>query len=511
MRLLPETVIKRASKAQARKDEWRDVFEQCYKYALPQRNLHNSWEGGARGQSKMSDVFDSTAINSTQRFANRLQSVLFPPYQNWCRLVAGDEVPPEHRDDVQRALDFYGERFFSVLRQSSFDLAISEFLLDLAVGTGAMLIQPGEPVSFESVPLFLIAVEEGPSGRIDTVYRKLRIKCEAISQQWPDAELCEDLREKLREHPTDDVDLLEATIYIPDGNYWCYHVIHEPDKHDVVYREMTSSPWVIARWCKAAGEALGRGPLLSALPDIATLNQTKKLLLQNASLGISGMYTAADDGVLNPQTIRIQPGAIIPVARNGGPQGASLQPLQRSGDVNLSQLIINDLTVSIKKIMLDDTLPPDTMSARSATEVNARMQELASNMGSAFGRLITEAMIPIVSRTLDVMDQENIIDLPLKVDGRQIKVVPISPLAKAQANDELGSVLQFAQLAAQSGPAGQVALNQTELINFVADRLGVPARLMNTEEQRAELMAVQQQQIQMAQMEEALQGGREMG
>ena len=188
-----------------------------------------------------------------------------------------------------------------------------------------------------------------------------------------------------------------------------------------------------------------------------------------------------------------------------------MQPLQRSGDVNLSQLIINDLTVSIKKIMLDDTLPPDTMSARSATEVNARMQELASNMGSAFGRLITEAMIPIVSRTLDVMDQENIIDLPLKVDGRQIKVVPISPLAKAQANDELGSVLQFAQLAAQSGPAGQVALNQTELINFVADRLGVPARLMNTEEQRAELMAVQQQQIQMAQMEEALQGGREMG
>ncbi len=511
MRLSPETVIRRAAKAQARKDEWREVFEDCYKYALPQRNLHNSWEGGSRGQSKMSDVFDSTAINSTQRFANRLQSVLFPPYQNWCRLVAGDEVPTEHRDDVQRALDHYGERFFAVLRQSSFDLAMSEFLLDLAVGTGAMLIQPGDPISFEAVPLFLIAVEEGPSGRVDTVYRKIRIKCEAISQQWPDAELCEDLREKLRDHPTEDVNLLEATVYIPDGDYYCYHVIHEPDKHDVVYREMAGTPWVIGRWCKAAGESLGRGPLLSALPDIATLNQTKKLLLQNASLGISGMYTAADDGVLNPQTIRIAPGAIIPVARNGGPQGASLQPLQRSGDVNLSQIIINDLTMSIKKTMLDDTMPPDSMSARSATEVNARMQELASNMGSAFGRLITEAMIPIVARSLDVMDQQNLIDLPLKVDGRQIKVVPISPLAKAQANDELGAVLQFAQLAAQAGPAGQVALNQGELINFVADRLGVPARLMNTEEQRAELMAAQAEQMQMAQMQEAIQRGGTVG
>ncbi|NIR25506.1 MAG: phage tail protein, partial [Gammaproteobacteria bacterium] len=102
-----------------------------------------------------------------------------------------------------------------------------------------------------------------------------------------------------------------------------------------------------------------------------------ELVLKNASLAIAGVYTAADDGVLNPQNIKIQPGAVIGVARNGGPQGASLAPLPRAGDFNVSQIVMNDLRMNIKKILMDDTLPPDNMSARSATEIAERSRELA--------------------------------------------------------------------------------------------------------------------------------------
>ena len=493
MRLNAEQVVKRAEKAESRKDQWRSVFEECYEFALPQRNLYDgAYEGNSPGQAKMDRVYDSTAINSTQRFANRLQSTLFPPYRNWCRLVAGTDIPEEQFDDVQRALDVYNEKMFAVLRQTNFDLAMTEFLLDLAVGTAVMLIQPGDektPVRFEAVPQFLVALEEGPHGTVDNVYRKLRIKGEAIQQQWPDADLGEKLRRAIEDKPTEDIDLLEATVYLPAEDYFCYHVIVPGDRHEIVYRELDQTPWVVARYMKVAGEIYGRGPLVTALPDIKTLNATKRMLLQNASLAIAGMYTAADDGVLNPQTISIVPGAIIPVARNGGPQGPSIMPLPRSGDFNLAQIIINDLSVSIKKVMLDDTLPPDTMSARSATEVQARMQELASNMGAAFGRLITEAMLPIVARVLDVMDQQNLIDMPLRVDGQQVKVTPISPLAKAQNSEELESVLQFMQLTQEIGPAGQMAINMDEAVNFIADRLGVPMRVLTTKDERAAMTA----------------------
>jgi len=216
----------------------------------------------------------------------------------------------------------------------------------------------------------------------------------------------------------------------------------------------------------------------------------------------------ADDGVLNPATVRIIPGAIIPVARNGGPQGESLKPLPRAGDFNVSQLIINDLVQNIKRILLDESLPPDNMSARSATEVVERMKELSQNLGSAFGRLINETMIPLVSKTLQVMDERGLIDLPLRVNGLEVRVSPIAPLAMAQNMEDVTNTMQFVQMAAQLGPEGQATPKYGEIIDFIADKLGVPSRLRTSPEERAfNLEQAAQQAQQLAQQNPEMLGG----
>jgi hypothetical protein len=258
---------------------------------------------------------------------------------------------------------------------------------------------------------------------------------------------------------------------------------------------MDSSPFVVARFSKTAGEVYGRGPLVDAIPDIKTLNKTVELVLKNASLAISGVFLAADDGVLNPQTVKIQPGAIIPVARNGGPQGASLAPLPRAGDFNTSQIVMQDLRVNIKKILMDDTLPPDTMSARSATEIAQRQRELATNLGSAFGRLMTEIMIPLVSRILFVLDRQGLIQMPLKVNGVQVKVTPISPLAEAPKMEEVNQLLNFMQIAGSMGPMGQSIINIPESIAFIAEKMGIDQRVLNTPEEQQMMMQQMQQQM----------------
>jgi hypothetical protein len=259
---------------------------------------------------------------------------------------------------------------------------------------------------------------------------------------------------------------------------------------------MDISPWIVSRYAKVAGEIYGRGPLITALPDVKTLNKTLELVLKNASLAIAGVYTAADDGVLNPNTIKIVPGAIIPVARNGGPQGESLRPLPRAGDFNVSQIIMNDLRQNIKRILLDESLPPDNMSARSATEVAERMKELSQNLGSAFGRLINETMIPLVTKILNVMDTRGLIDLPLKVNGLEIKVAPVAPLAMSQAMEEVEKVLQYAQIAQQSGPEASATLKVGEMMDFIAEQLGIPQRIRTTKTER---LIAEQQMAMMAQ------------
>ncbi len=507
-RLKVEEIIKRQAAAQTKKDEFQQLYQDAYEFALPQRQLYGVWEGGATGSKKMQRVFDSTAINSTQRFANRLQSVVFPPQRKWSRLEAGPTIPFEKKTMLQQILDSYGDKMFDVLKQSNFDIAIGEFLLDLAVGTACMMVQPGDdvsPINFVPVPLFLVSYEEGANGQVDNVYRRMRIKGESIERQWPDAKMSPNLKRKVADKPADDIEFLEATIYDAGRGDYCYHVIWKEGKEEIVYRRRKSSPWVISRYMKVAGEIYGRGPLMTALPDIKTLNKTIELLLKNASIAVAGVYTAADDGVLNPNTVKIIPGAIIPVARNGGPQGPALQALPRSGDFNVSQLVINDLRSNIKRILLDESLPPENMSARSATEIVERMKELSQNLGSAFGRLINETMIPLVAKILEVMDERGLIQLPLRVNGLEVKVVPVAPLAMAQNMEEVNAIIQYQQLMQSGafGSDGQLALKNEVAVDYVGDKLGVPAMVRNTAEERAVIKEEAQQAQAMAAMAQA--------
>ena len=488
MRLSAEDVLKRHEKALIRKENFRNLYEEAYEFALPQRNLYDGhYDGKVGGNKKMNRVFDSTAINSTQRFANRMQSGIFPPQRKWCRLEPGADIPQDDKQAAQAALDLYNEKLFDTLKQSNFDVAIGEFLLDLCVGTAVMMIQPGDdvnPVNFIPVPQYLVSFEEGADGQVDNVYRRIRMKGEAIQRQWKDAEIPDDLQRKIDDKPTDDVELIEATIFDQKRGDYCYHLLHKDSKTELVYRRMDYSPWIVSRYSKVAGEIYGRGPLITALPDIKTLNKTLELVLKNASLSISGVYTAADDGVLNPNTVKIMPGAIIPVARNGGPQGESLRPLPRAGDFNVSNIVMNDLRMNIKRILLDESLPPDNMSARSATEVVERMKELSQNLGSAFGRLINETMVPLVAKILRVMDDRGLIDLPLKVNGLEIKISPVAPLAMAQNMEDVQNILQYAQIAQGAGPVGQQMLKIDEMLSVIAEKLSVPPSIITTAEER---------------------------
>ena len=501
--MTPEQLKKRYDAAWSRKEQWRDLYEQCYQYALPQRNLYDGyWTGGTGGRQKGSTVFDSTAVHGVQRFANRLQSGLFPPDKEWMTLEPGSDIPEDVRGEVRQGLQGYTDKFFTLLRQTNFDLAMGEFLMDLCVGTGVMLVQPGDdlqPITFQAIPQFLVALEEGPQGTVENVFRKVRVAAENIQRQWPDADIPDKLERLIEDKPQEPVMLQESTVLnVEDGDYG-YYVCYKDEADTaqiLVHRYLKTSPWIISRYMKVAGEVMGRGPVVQSLADILTLNKAVELLLKNASLNIAGVFTAVDDGILNPQTIRVVPGAVIPVASNGGPRGPSIQPLPRSGDIQLTQIVLQDLRMNIKRTLLDDSLPPDNMSARSATEIVERMRELATNLGSAFGRLITETMVPLVRRSMAIMDSAGLISLPLKINGLEVKIVPVSPLAKAQNMDDVQDVLQWLQVASSLGPVGQATAKMDAISDYVADKLGVPMQLRTDDDERMEMENMMQEMMQ---------------
>ena len=102
------------------------------------------------------------------------------------------------------------------------------------------------------------------------------------------------------------------------------------------------------------------------------------------------------------------------------------------------------------------------------------------------------------------MDEEGMIDLPLKVNGLEISITPMSPLAMAGNMEKVGNVLQFLQISQSLGQAGMMLIKPEAVGDYILDNLNIDASLRTTPEERqmiieqAQQMAMQQQQAAMA-------------
>ena len=95
------------------------------------------------------------------------------------------------------------------------------------------------------------------------------------------------------------------------------------------------------------------------------------------------------------------------------------------------------------------------------------------------------------------------IELPLKINGLQVTVTPVSPLAMANNMDRLNEVMQFMQITQSLGPVGQTLIKMDAVGDYIADQLGVPAALRTSPQERQQM---QESMMQMAEQAAQQQG-----
>lgn len=493
-------LVRRYQAAKKIRDMWRPLMQDAYEFGLPQRNLFNDMpeKGGPQGRKKVDRVFDSTAQTATIQFANRIQSDMMPPFHKFIKLQAGPMVPEKFRDEVNKKLEFINDQLFAVMSASNWDTANNETLLDLAVGTGVLFIFEGteiaEPVMYAPAPIGRVCLEQGAWGNIVGVYvEHYGVKVRDIPFTWEDATIPDSIQKLEDEKKNEDaeVDLIACCCMDQKTKAWSYKVIYEKENAELVDRTYNRQPCAVARWIKVAGEVFGRGPLIQALPDIKTLNKLVELVLRNAALHISGVYTGVSDNVLNPNKVVLRPGAVIPVASNGGTRGPSLKALERTGTFDLAAIVKDDLVNNIKKFLLDRSLPDDSgATPRSATEIIARIRELARDIGSPFGRLVREYIVPVVQSTLVIMERRGLIP-KVKVDGLAVQVQVTSPLAQEQNLAEVEAVVRWLEILAALGEEMIALTAKLEDIGPRIGRdLGVPSSLIRSDTEREKLQQI---------------------
>jgi hypothetical protein len=498
------------TKAKAFRENWVPLFEECYEYALPQRESFYHEEAGQRRDDR---IFDETAVVGVQEFASRLQSGIVPNFARWADLMAGSEVPVEQREEVNNELDEVTEYVFEVLQNSNFSQEVHESFMDLAVGTGVLCVEEGDsinPVTFSAIPLPHVVLDTGPDDKIDHVYReRKKVKFEHLELMYPAGKFNDQILSLIGSgRETTVLEVVCRDYSKKNQEAYFHYAICMTTKSCIYSKEMTgigSNPFVCFRWSKCAGEVYGRGPLINALSAIKTTNLTIQLILENAQMSISGIYQMEDDGVINPDTINLVPGSIIPKAMGS----AGLQPIQSAGRFDVAQLILSDMRVNIKRALYNDMLGNPDKTPASATEVAERMADLSRRMGSAFGRLQAELVQPVLQRVIYILKKQGRIEVPT-VNGREVKVRSVSPLAQAQSNQDISSVARFLELVGGSfGPEMlQLLVDGEQTAIHLAKKFGVPESLIRDEDQRKQIAAMAQQ---MAQQQMQQQQGQMVG
>ena len=496
-----DQLLKRFKNAQKEYELFRSLHQEAYDYVAPQRE---TFRFHSPGQEKTRHIFDSTAQEDATQYVGRVKSATMPSWKKFFKLTAGSIVPKEERGAVDKVLEEGTELFFNALNHSNFDTEIDPTLLDWTIGTGAIIMDSGElsgrdVFKFTNVPLAELYPEKAVNGRVRSGWRKQSIPVGHITQTWPGAKLTEKLQKMVKKDPENPVDILNGNLFNPNDKKYYNVVIFEKEKHILFEQGFNTQRLIIFRADVIPGETFGRGPGIRMLPDIRTLNKIIEFDLQALALNVGGVYTGVNDGIFNPNTVRIAPKTIIPVASNNS-SNPTIAPLAVGGNPSAVEIRVRDLRERIDKAFFANPMGDISDPVRSASEQMARLQDMLKQRGASFGRLRSELIDRIAETGIDILKELG--DFPqISVDGEQVTLKHTSPLAQAEDLEDFQNIQTWASAnIALVGP--EVFMGTAKVEDFAkvtARQLGVPQELVRSDTERKKLgeaaTAAAQQQL----------------
>ena len=478
----------RYDKAFAVQSTWQSLLSDAYEFFIPQQNVWR-FQNLSPGQKRDSRIMDGLPEDAMNEGANKVKSAITPDFREWAQLKPGFELPEEVREnqEVKEQLQDITKLLFSHINQSNFSIVIGEAYKDWLIGTAAVEIRestdPDMPVlSFHAHNQQFIAYEEGPMGFIQNEYKNRRVAARNVKGTYPGGDFSQAITDAIKDAPTTEFEFREGYIKTKEGYFL---IVLESNTEQVVWaeRQGRTNPIAVFRFAVMADEIRGRGPALGALPDARTLNKIQEFALQKAAMELSGMYTSVDDGTFNANTLTIAPGVMIPVSSNAT-ANPTLQRLDTGADLQLTLFEVERIGNHIRKSLFNNLRDP-TDAVISASQFLVETQELAKAIGSAFGRINTEGLVPILNRSLEVLQRRGIVP-NLIIDGRQIQVQFTSPLAKAEDTEDLLSLQGAIEMSnIMAGPEmTALGFDLEKIPQFIANKTGMDVELVRSEGER---------------------------
>lgn len=512
-------ILKRLSQLKSDRIKHEAHWKECYKYCAPERQQSftdvSALALETERKQARTDLYDTTAVEGIQLLVSSIVSGTTSPVSLWFKSIPSGVDTPSQLTQGEQWLNLVDNFIFRNIHSSNFDSEVTDFLTDLVVAGWAVLFadtnreKGGFTFNTWSIGNCYISSTQA-SGLIDTIYREFELSAEQIVSEFGIDNVSDKVKTALDKKPDQKFILVQAIFprdkklvkgeagqRVSTAMPFASYTIEAQSKHTLKESGYEEFPCIVSRFKKIPDSHYGLGFGSMVISDCKTTNQLMKLSLQTAELNLGGLWISQHDGVINPNTLRIRPNAII--AAN------SVDAIKRldtgSANVGMGLDFLQHFQAKIKRTLMSDQLTPQGSSPLTATEIQARVNVYRNQLGAIFSRMQSEYLQTLLERVWGLSMRSGMLP-PAPEELMQASRISFNFLNPMASSQKLSWVTSIQELMLNVGQMAQIDptvmdnLNMDAMVQICADALAVPTEAIRTDEEIAELRQAKQEQQQ---------------
>lgn len=464
---------------------WMSYYQDLANFTLPRKAWINSikWTGETL---KYNFLYDTRMIKAAKKCAAGFHSQLSNPASKWWGMTTKDI---KFRDS--RASQFHFKEvediLYSLMGSSNFDDTIQEHYMDRIVfGTGNIctLEDSIDTVRYTEIPVEQYNFEVDVKGRTCAMYRNFQWSAVQCWMEW--GERCsKEIKDAIRDEkfyimfdllhyvgPRDRRDVGKKDKYNkPWESLW----IVKKERHILEEGGFNEFPYEVGVFWKDVNDPRGYSPAMDVLANGKLANAQKRTIIKTAMQIAGPAHLLPDKGFVLP--FNLNPHATNYYdAKKTNPE--AFRQIESKGNIpltldmiKLEQDDIDDgfyvkLFESLSNITKQMTIP----------EIQRRIAENMQMVGPAVGRM-TGTLRNVLFRTYAIAQRAGKLPpAPKELQGQELEIMFLSPLAKAQRASEMtgiGAYMQAAEGIAQFKPEVVDGVDADRLLHIIGELNGI--------------------------------------
>jgi hypothetical protein len=494
---------------------WQDISENFYPERADFTTIRNVGDEMAR------NLMTSYPVIARRQLGDSFGAMLRPSAKEWFKV--GTNRPDKEDTVGKQWLEWAGKFAKNVMydRRGMFSRATKEADHDFAAFGQACLSIEMNPqrngLLYRSWHLRDVAWMEGPTGAIETVYRKWKPTCAELVKLFPKT-VHQKVREKMVKEPFAEVNVIHCVMPSEDyagmegGKQFrqpfvsCYIDVDNDCEMECV--GAWTAYYVIPRWSTVSGSQYAHSPaVVAGLPDGRLIQQVTRVLLEAGEKATNPPMLAVQEAIRGD--VSIYAGGITWVdAEYDERLGEVLRPLtQDKSGLGFGMEMMQDLRTQLSDAFYLSklNLPPVGGPDMTAYEVGQRVQEFIRNALPLFEPMEQDYNGQVCDQTLELMlhaSPELRNSVPKNLQGAEIRFTFESPLKDAIEKIKVGQFMEAQQVLAaaiQLDPSVALVLDNQKATRDVLGAV-VPAAWLRTDAEAQAMAAEQQAQQQSAQL-----------